>query len=72
MNLSGLALLAFLPVTIGPLPPSAATMRIVICSDLSSRTIEIPIPSKEPITPDSCPASACHAPCTRKQFDGAQ
>ena len=72
MNLSALALLALLPVVIGPLPPSAATMRIVICSDLSSRTIEIPIPGEEPITPDPCPAKACHAPCTRKQFDRSQ
>lgn len=72
MNLSGLAVLAFLPVVIGPLPQDAATMRIVLCSDLGSRTTEIPMLGKEPITPDPCPANACHAPCTRKQFDRAQ
>ncbi len=72
MNLSGLAVVALLPVAIGPLPQNVATIRIVICSDYGIRPMEIPIPGKEPEMPEPCPAKACHVSCSRKQFDRSQ
>lgn len=72
MNLSSLAVCALLPLAIGPLPQDAATMRVTICSGLDSYTLEKPIPGKQPDLPKPCPAKACHAACSRKQFDRAQ
>ncbi len=65
------ALIALLPLAIGSPPQSAATMRVALCSGAQSRTVEIPIPGKQPAVPP-CEAKACHAGCNRKQFDSSQ
>ena len=66
------ALIALLPLALGAPPQSSAVMRVTLCSGAEARTVEVPIPGKQPAMPQPCPAKACHAGCNRKQFDPSQ
>lgn len=72
MNVPILAILVLLPFAIGPVAQAPATMAVSICSGTGSRTLEVPIPGKQPKGPEPCPAKACHAGCNRKRFDPSQ
>ncbi len=72
MTGSPLAFLALVALALGSVPQAAAGMTATLCSGVGSRTVEIPIPGKEPQLPMPCPAKACHAGCPRKRFDPAQ
>lgn len=64
------ALLALMPVAIGPLPAGGMTITATLCSGSTPRIIEIPLPSDEEQPVRHQPA--CHTLCPRKKIDPAQ
>ena len=63
-----LAVMALLPLAIGPLPAQARSITAQICG---GGTIEIPI-ERDPQPQAPCTAKGCHAGSCRKKFDSAQ
>lgn len=70
MSLAPLALLALVPLAIGPLPQGEE--QVLVARLCSGGTIELPVGGSEPELPEGCPFKACHAGGCRKKFDLAQ
>lgn len=63
-----LPLAALVPMAMGPLPVSGASITAQLCG---GGTVEIPLRrDREPVLP--CPEKGCHAGSCRKRFDLSQ
>lgn len=59
------ALAAILPASLGAAVPARThSVATVLCS---GRTVELPVPSREPVPDAPCCAKACHTGSTRKR-----
>lgn len=65
-----LALLALVPVALGPLPQDGE--RSIVARLCAGGEITIPLRDNAPVLPETCPFKACHAGGCRKKFDLAQ
>ncbi|QQN74652.1 hypothetical protein [Croceicoccus sp. YJ47] len=65
---------ALFPLAAGPGPdPSAGrTLHLTLCAGAAGRTVDIPVPRRDPAAPLRCPPKACHAACNRRKFDPSQ
>ena len=70
MNPVYFAILALMPIAVGPLPQDE--QRTLVARLCAGGEITIPLGDKEPALPESCPFKACHAGGCRKKFDLAQ
>lgn len=62
-----LAMLAVIPMAIGPLPQGEGP--VLVARLCAGGTITIPVRDREPQLPETCPFKACHAGSCRKKFD---
>jgi hypothetical protein len=69
MNTPILALIALVPVMIGPLPEAERSITAQLCSGGS---VTIPLGNRDDAPSGDCLQKACHAGNCRKQFDLAQ
>lgn len=70
MNPAGYAILALVPIMIGPPPAQASSIEAALCN---GGTISIPLRGGgKPELPEPCPMKGCHAASCRKKFDLAQ